>query len=154
MNEPKYVFDTNIFINLKNKYPSDIKVFADLWEKIETLFENGFIISSDEVIEDIIKGHDELECWVKIRKKSFFPSDESIQTIVREILKIVGILVTRAKKPNESDPFIIALAKQRNCTVVTEENTGTEINPGIPYICNYYNVKCIKLIDFLRENNF
>ena len=154
MNNPEYVFDTNIFINLKNKYPSDISVFAPLWGKIETLFDSGIIISSDEVIEEIQKGNDDLESWAKAHDNSFYPSDESIQIIVKEILQKFGALVTKPKKPNSADPFIIALAKQKGCTVVTEEGHGTEINPTIPYVCNSYGIKCIKLMDFLRENHF
>lgn len=154
LNNPKYVFDTNIFINLKNKYPSDISVFAPLWVKIEKLFEDGIIISSDEVIEEIQKGNDTLETWAKTRKNSFYPSDESIQKIVKEILQNFGALVTKPKKPNGADPFIIALAKQEGCAVVTEEGHGTEINPTIPFVCNSYGIKCIKLMDFFRENHF
>lgn len=151
MSNPKYVFDTNILINLKNTYPSDI--FVGLWYRIESLFENGTIISSDEVFEEIIKGNDELEEWVKARKSSFYPSNEPIQNIVREILAQFSGLVTSPKKPNSADPFLIALAKQMACTLVTEERYGNDQSPKIPYICNIYNVKCIKFFDFLRENN-
>jgi hypothetical protein len=140
MSEPKYVFDTNIFIILKNKYPPDISIFAKLWEGIETLFE---------------RGNDELKNWAKAHKNSFYSSDESIQNIVRDILQKFGVLVTKAKKPNGADPFVIALAKQKGCIVVTEEKrNGTDLNPKIPNICDYYNIQCIDLIDFLRENKF
>ena len=151
MSTPKYVFDTNIFINLKNIYPSDI--FVGLWHHIESLFENGTIISSDEVAEEIKKGNDELEEWVKARKSSFYPSNEPIQIIVREILGQFSSLVTSPKKPNSADPFLIALAKHMSCTVVTEEKYGNDHSPKIPYICSFYNVNCIKFFDFLRENN-
>ena len=155
MSEPKYVFDTNVFIILKNNYPSDINIFKKLWDGIETLFDKGIIISSDEVIDEIKKGNDDLEEWVKKRKKSFYTSNEPIQNIVKEILQKFGALVTRPKKSNGADPFLIALARQMGCTLVTEEKRdGTELNPKIPYICDYYNIKCIKFVDFLRENNF
>jgi predicted nucleic acid-binding protein len=154
MNEPKYVFDTNVFINLKNKYPSDIKVFNELWGKIEKLLENGIIISSDEVIDEIKKGNDELEDWTKAHKNSFYHSDEALLIIVREKKQKYAALVTKPKKSNGADPFVIALAKQKDCCIVTEETGGTEINPNIPYICNQFGIRCIKLIDFLRENDF
>jgi predicted nucleic acid-binding protein len=135
MNGPKYVFDTNIFINLKNRYPSDVLVFADLWEKIETLFRDGVIISSDEVIEEIKRGNDELENWARARKKSFYPSTEPVQILVREILKQFSGLVMSAKKANAADPFIVALARQMACTVVTEENRGGNgSSPKIPNV--------------------
>ena len=151
MSEPKYVFDTNIFINLKNRYPSDI--FTSLWEQIETLFSNGIIISSDEVIDEIKRGNDDLEEWANARKDSFYPSNEPVQIIVKEILGRFSGLITNAKKPNSADPFLIALARQMTCTVVTEENrNGSDLSPKIPNICDYYNIRCIKFVDFLREN--
>jgi len=154
MNVPKYVFDTNIFIILKNQYPPDISIFVPLWEKIEEYFENGIIISSDEVIDEIEKGNDSLKEWAKAHSFSFFSSDEPIQKIVREILQKFSALVTKPKKTNNADPFLIALAKLKNCTLVTEEKGGTEVNPNIPYICNHYEIRCIKFFDFLRENKF
>ena len=155
MSEPKYVFDTNVFIILKNNYPSDINIFIPLWEKIESMFIDGVIISSEEVIEEIEKGNDSLIDWVKIRKKSFYKSDEPLQHIVREILQKFSALVTKPKRPNSADPFIIALARQMNCIVVTEEKRdGTDLNPKIPFICDYYDIQCIKFVDFLRDNDF
>ena len=155
MSTPKYVFDTNVFIILKNNYPSDIGIFAPLWEKIEKLFEDEIIISSDEVIDEIEKGNDGLKDWAKAHKSSFFPSNEPIQETVREILQQFNGLVTSPNKPNGADPFIIALARQLNCTLVTEEKrSGNDLFPKIPNVCEYYHIRCIKFFDFLRENNF
>jgi predicted nucleic acid-binding protein len=151
MSIPKYVFDTNIFINLKNIYPSDI--FTSLWNQIETLFSDGIIISSDEVIDEIKRGNDDLEKWAKARKNSFYPSNEPVQMIAKEILVRFSGLVTNPKKPNTADPFLIALARHMACTVVTEENrSGSDLSPKIPNICDYYSIRCIKFVEFLREN--
>jgi hypothetical protein len=152
MTNPKYVFDTNVFISLQRLYPPDI--FNSLWEKIENLFEAKVIISSDEVIEEIEKGSDTLVDWAAKRKKCFYPSDENIQLIVRDILKYFAPLVTSAKKTNAADPFVIALAKQFNCALVTDEKRGgNDQSPKIPNICERYSIRCIKFFDFLREVN-
>ena len=50
----KYVFDSNIFINLQRRQPID--VFPSLWEKIGELMDNGTIISSREVYDEIMIG--------------------------------------------------------------------------------------------------
>ena len=47
----KYVFDSNIFINLQRRQPIDI--YPSLWSKIGDLMENGTIISSQEVYDEI-----------------------------------------------------------------------------------------------------
>ncbi len=43
----KYVFDSNIFINLQRRQPIDI--FPSLWNRIGELMKDGTIISSQEV---------------------------------------------------------------------------------------------------------
>lgn len=48
----KYVFDSNIFINLQRRQPLD--VFPSLWVKIGELMDDGTIISSQEVYDEIM----------------------------------------------------------------------------------------------------
>ena len=67
----KYVFDSNIFINLQRRQPIDI--YPSLWSKIGDLMENGTIISSQEVYDEIMIGGDDLEKWAKARKESPAP---------------------------------------------------------------------------------
>ena len=52
----KYVFDSNIFINLQRRQPLD--VFPSLWVKIGELMDDGTIISSQEVYDEIMIGGD------------------------------------------------------------------------------------------------
>ena len=59
----KYVFDSNIFINLQRRQPLD--VFPSLWVKIGELMDDGTIISSQEVYDEIMIGGDDLEKWAK-----------------------------------------------------------------------------------------
>lgn len=67
----KYVFDSNIFINLQRRQPIDI--FPSLWNKIGELMSDGTIISSQEVYDEIMIGGDDLEKWAKARKEFFCP---------------------------------------------------------------------------------
>ena len=80
----KYVFDSNIFINLQRRQPIDI--YPSLWSKIGDLMENGTIISSQEVYDEIMIGGDDLEKWAKARKECFLPSSVPVQQEVRAIL--------------------------------------------------------------------
>ena len=50
----KYVFDSNIFINLQRRQPID--VYPSLWSKVGELMEDGTIISSQEVYDEIMIG--------------------------------------------------------------------------------------------------
>lgn len=149
----KYVFDSNIFISLQRRQPID--VFPSLWNKIDELMEAGIIISSIEVYEEIMIGEDELVKWVKARKNYFFQTTVPIQEDVRTILASHRGLVEGGKKKNLADPFVIALAKQEQCKLVTEEVHTRDIrSPKIPDVCDVYQIECIDFIGFAREENF
>lgn len=146
----KYVFDSNIFMNLQRRQPIDI--YPSLWNKLGELMTSGIIISSQEVYDEIAVGGDELEKWAKSRKEYFLPSDVAIQSEVRTILQSHRGLVEGGKKKNSADPFVIALAKERQCTLVTEETrTRNKDTPKIPDVCDEYAIKYIDFVTFSRE---
>lgn len=146
----KYVFDSNIFMNLQRRQPIDI--YPSLWNKLGELMTSGIIISSQEVYDEIAVGGDELEKWAKSRKEYFLPSDVAIQSEVRTILQNYRGLVEGGKKKNSADPFVIALAKENQCTLVTEEKrNGNKDTPKIPDVCDEYAIKCIDFVTFSRE---
>jgi predicted nucleic acid-binding protein len=146
----KYVFDTNVFINLQRRQPIDI--YPSVWEKIGSLMKDGVIISSQEVYDEIVVGGDVLENWAKKRRECFIPSEITVQQKVRAILREHRGLVEGGKRKNSADPFVIALAQEKNCKVVTEETrTRSKESPKIPDVCDYYHVECIDFVGFSRE---
>ena len=80
----KYVFDSNIFINLHQRQPRDI--YPSVWNKIDELMANGTIISSREVYDELTRSDDSLSEWAKSKKEYFLPSEIPIQERVRKIL--------------------------------------------------------------------
>lgn len=149
----KYVFDSNIFINLQQRQPRDI--YPSVWSKIDELMDDGTIISSREVYDELSLGDDALSAWAKTRQESFLPSEISVQERVREILKEHRGLVEGGKKRNNADPFVIALAQEKDCIVVTEEgHSNSEQSPKIPNICEAYGVQYTNFVGFAREMKF
>lgn len=146
----KYVFDSNIFINLQRRQPIDI--YPSLWNRISELMTAGTIISSQEVYDEIMIGGDDLETWAKAHKECFLPSSVSVQQEVRSILLSHRGLIEGGSKKNSADPFVIALAKQKQCKVVTEETpTRNTKAPKIPDVCDAYKIECIDFVGFARE---
>ena len=149
----KYVFDANIFINLQRRQPIDI--YPSVWLKIEELMQDGTVISSREVFDELARGEDVLFEWAKIRKEYFLPSDVPVQERVRTILSEHRGLVEGGKKINNADPFVIALAQEKDCIVVTEETrTRNNLTPKIPDICEAYGMKYTDFVGFARYMNF
>lgn len=147
---PKYVFDSNIYINLQRRQPID--VYPSVWSKISELMESGIVISSREVYDELSVGNDDIVEWAKARKESFLPSDVEIQKRVRKILAEHRGLVEGGKKKNSADPFVIALAQEKKCTVVSEEVRSNSMEaPKIPNVCEAYGIPQIDLVAFMRE---
>ena len=147
----KYVFDANIFINLHQRQPRDI--YPSVWNKIDELMANGTIISSREVYDELLRNDDSLSGWAKSRKEYFLPSEIPIQEKVspKFYQSIVDLLRVERNK-NNADPFVIALAQEQHCVLVTEEVRTNSLNaPKIPNICDAYGVTCINFVSFIRE---
>lgn len=146
----KYVLDTNVFINMQRHHPFD--VFGSLWTKMADTIDTGTVISCNEVLDELAIGNDSLLQWAKQRNGAFVSSGADVQHIVREILQQHPLLVTGTRKANSADPFVIALAKLKNCTLVSEETRAGAGQPvKIPNVCEAYGVRLIKFVDFLRE---
>ena len=153
-----YCIDTDALINLWRRiYPRD--VFPSLWKEIENLIAQGRLIIPREVLgelENFCDKDDELLKWIKKRKSMKEDLDKEQSKIVKDILANSPKLID-ADKPTSSDadPFLIALAKVKNWTVITSEKpTSPGGRPKIPDVCEHFGVKCIQLVEFFREQKW
>ncbi len=115
------------------------------------------MVASEEVLEDLGKKDDDVLAWAKKRRHMFRPLTEEIQKVVSEILGTENFerLVDSRTDRSKADPFVIALAKVENHTVVTEEkNFGTPTRPKIPIVCRHFDIPCINLLQFIREQGW
>jgi hypothetical protein len=130
-------------------YPIDS--FPTYWLRMEESIRGKRLLSIDEVLEEIERKDDGLRKWAKEQNGFFFPLTPEIQTEVTEILGAFPKMVD-SRQRNMADPFVIALAKVKEMTVVTEErNPGTNKRPTIPYVCEEMNIRRINVLEMLRE---
>ena len=150
----RYSIDTSAILECWVRwYPPD--VFPSLWTKIDQLIDDGVLIASDEVKEELSKKDDEVFDWAKKRSRMFVPLTTEIQKAAAEILSKFDRLVDSRKDRSEADAFVIALAKVENCSVVTaERHSGTATRPRIPNVCEYYGIRCVNILQFIREQGW
>ena len=151
----RYSIDTSALIDgWTGYYPPD--VFPGMWEKLEELADQGILIASEEVLHELERKEDELHKWAKQRPHMFVPFDEPVQKAVREILCTHRNLLKQGKTRSGADPFVIAVARTRQCTVVTGERpSGNPQNkPHIPDVCRAYSIRYLSLLDLLREQGW
>ncbi len=150
----KYCFDSSVFINSWRVYYSP-ESFSPLWEKISELIKEDRIFVPKEVEKEIINGKDDLAEWFKIQNKCVKPYTEEQLLIVQRIVnKYPKVSQYHKVRPFHADPFIVALAKVENLTVVSfEGNNGSNDNPSIPLLCREQSIKCITMSGFFKEES-
>lgn len=80
--------------------------------------------------------------------------DEAIQRATSEVLAQHQLLMKATKNRHGADPFVIATARVKNLTVVTEEKGGTPVKPKIPSVCQGLGVPCVDVLSFLRTQGW
>ena len=152
-----YVFDTSSLSQLKHFYPA---VFKTIWTGLDNMVQSGALISTREVFNEIERGepHPHVSQWLKARKQIFtIPTREEL-LFVAEIFKVphfrslIGERQRWAGTP-VADPFVIACAKRRRGTVVTEERLKPNA-AKIPNVCEYFGIGCINLEQFMQEQGW
>ena len=155
MSQNTYIIDTCSLTALHRVYPADI--FKPVWDKIECLIDEGALISCEDVFIELEAQDDELHDWAKQQKEKgfFWPLTTDIQERTKEVLKSHTNLLDLKKRKSSADAFLIALALIRDATVVSEEKpSGGPEKSKIPDVCAYYSIRCISLIEMLRDAGF
>ena len=152
-----YVFDTGAFIVLKNFYPD---TFPSLWARIEDRISNGTIASVREVFNELHNYNDVdfIQQWAKQHKDAFLRPNESELAAVQQVLAVPHFqsLISRKailKGTPVADPFVVASAKVRGGTVVTQERHKPNA-AKLPNVCEHFKVPCINLEAFMKTHGW
>lgn len=144
-----YSFDTSSFSNGWVKlYPPD--VFPGVWLRMSEAIAGGVVRSPDEVREELSLGDPELMRWARNQAGLFVPTDALLQQEVRRVLEAAPRLVDLGRRRSLGDPWVIAMARLYGLTVVTEERSRPT-RPRIPDVCRMLGVRCVTLLDVMRE---
>lgn len=152
-----YALDTNVLIHAwRDLLPIDVA--PGFWEQLEALGHDGAIIISAEVVKELEKRDDGLLAWVKERGFMHQESEEDVQAVVGDVLAVEvnehkPSLVDPDRPDSDGDVWVIALAKARNATVVSQECSAplAKKKAKIPDVCSALDVRCINLLAFMRE---
>ena len=162
-----YVFDTSSIRSLQHIFPS---VFKSIWNNLETLVDQQQVISTREVFNELERQDvsEEVMSWAKDHKLIFTtPAAPELQ-FVADIFKVnhfhalIGAQ-QRLKGTPVADPFVIACARIRGGTVVTEEGwQRPSTHPPmpkpnaakIPNVCAHFSIPCIDLEAFMQQQGW
>lgn len=148
-----YLIDSSSLINFKYYYE---EIFSSFWQSLEELIETNELFSVREVLNEISKQDDKVVDWSKKHKQIFLIPDEEELKLVSDILSKHKELI---KKKNilsgepDADPFLIAVAKNRNFKLITEEKYTPNAHK-IPNVCEELEIKWITLKEFMIERGW
>ncbi len=142
----QYWLDSNVFIEAKRRYYR-FKVVPAFWNWVDEAAENGSIVTSTEVFDELKGQGDDLANWVADRKESslFVPPSDEAQRVYSEISEfVVGNYEAAFATEflDKADPWLIAQAKAADAddVVVTQEvwAPADAKKVKIPNICGQF----------------
>jgi hypothetical protein len=148
---PIYSCDSSAFLDgWVRHYPPD--TFPVVWEQMSRLIGDGQLLFVDEVARELKRKDDGAYQWVADRDNSIVAIDGLIQDAVTEILRDHQRLLDTRRNKSGADPFVIALARVRACSVLTgEQSTGSLERPKIPDVCSVLTIPCVSLVQMFRD---
>jgi hypothetical protein len=151
----KYLLDTNVFIEAKNRHYG-FDFCPAFWSWLDEANADRRVHSIHKVKEEILEREDELTDWARPRGDGFFlPPD--VATLVS--LATVSTWVTSAAYESgavstflqAADYFLAAAALANSLTVVTHEVRKNSVRIiKIPDACLALEVQCISPFEMLR----
>lgn len=161
-----YVFDTSSIRALQHFYP---RIFKKIWVDLDSLVQTGNFVSTREVFNELERQavSEEVLNWAKKHKTIFTIPAPAEQQFVAEIFRVKhfqGLIDAqhRLKGMPVADPFVIACAKAKNGTVVTEEgwlhpSQTLTLKPNaakIPNVCRHFKIPCVDLEEFMHQQGW
>lgn len=157
-----YSFDASSMIHVWDHYPPSNPHFDSLWEWIDEEIQNKNFSISQKALEEVSRKIPECGKWLRKHNIQVFALTpfalETAQSI-KISLNIEEEKYAKVKGVGENDLFIIAIAKETNTTLISEESKQNNLpklksNYKIPAVCNMseVNVSCISFIELLRPS--
>ena len=149
-----YCIDTSSLIAAwQERYP--IENFPSFWNKMDRLISDKRLIAPIEVLNEMKKRSDELHAWLKARPQMFRELDDAIQIEAVRVLTEFPRLVGERKLRTSADPFVVALARVENLSLVTDEKpTGNPNRPNIPDVCLSLAMTSMSVLDLIRAEKW
>ncbi len=150
-----HVLDTSSLIVLQHYFPDRFPTF---WTNLEAAVSRGEVISVREVLKEFSTPRQWLMDWVKKHHDMFVTPTPDETAFVASIFQVrhFQMLVTetqRLRGQPVADPFVIASAKVRGGSVVTEESAKPN-SAKIPIVCAHFGVPCTNLEGFLAARGW
>lgn len=145
-----YTLDTNVIVPFKN-YPENNPWFDGFWKRVKNMLVSMQIIFPRFIYNEMKKRKHYFVDLID-EKNNVVEPDKIQQQYVTQIVNKFKGWIDPQKTTNRPDTWLIALALQKELTVVTNESFDLS-RLKIPKVCDHYKIRCITGIDFVNEIN-
>lgn len=151
-----YVVDTSSLRELERYYAD---IFPTFWKLFQAEVDEGGIISVREVWRELEASPDtNVIAWAKANMGIFRPPSVTEAEFVSNIFTVphFGQLISaKAQVTGQpvADPFLIAAARVRGGTVVTQERLKPNA-AKIPNVCGHFGIACTNFEGFLKAKGW
>lgn len=148
MESPRYIVDTNVLMRRGIYEAYDEDYFSLYWSNFDRLVDNGVVISTPSVFEELEKLDSSIFLWAKNHQHMFkSPPDEKFSIELNNIKKQFPGWYNRKKEADLwADRDLVIYAKAYDLVLVTQESPNfsqTKQNRyKIPTICMRLNAFC------------
>jgi predicted nucleic acid-binding protein len=152
----RYLLDTNIFIEAKNRYYG-FDFCPAFWEWLIERNAGGRVASIDKVGDELQAGGDDLSDWATTRGRAFFlpPDDPVVPALTRVSSWATGQNYEAAAIATflqVADYWLVAHALAHDFVVVTHELPSDSTRKiKIPNVCIGLGIECINPYAMLRR---
>jgi len=150
----KYLLDSNVFIEAKNRYYG-FEFCPAFWDWIDQKHAEESVFSIEKVLDEIRGGADELADWAEERREMFLRPGTTDMNSLRVASEWANAAdyTSAAKRTflEVADSFLVAQAHASEVAVVTHEVANGSRNViKIPEACAGLEVRCIGPFEMLR----
>jgi hypothetical protein len=151
--EPEFVVDTSVLVNIRDEHGNSVAV----WKKVIAGIRQGRVKTVRQVWAELVRRFPDIAERLKSVKVQFVLPDTA--TYSRGVVSEMAYLNQHHRKlwnprggRNPADPFLIAVAKDQDLIVVTDEKrSGPGHQSRIPYVCTQRNVGNTDRLGFLKQ---
>jgi hypothetical protein len=153
-----YSFDASSMIHAWDNYPPENEHFDSLWGWFCSNVQNKEFVISKKAFEEVSHKIPECGVWLKNNDTEILNLTPTSLLIAKNIKESLGILEEQyTKGVGENDLLIIAIAKETEATLVSEEGRQSVLpalksNYKIPAVCNLeeIGVDCCNFLNLLK----
>jgi hypothetical protein len=149
----EYVIDTSVLVNIRDVHNDS----AEIWLNFTNAIVANRVKTVRQVWDELESRFSDITARLRGYKKQFVLPDDvtyaaAVVAEVRNLNRNHSNLWNPVGGRNPADPLLIAVARDLNVIVVTDEKRqGPGFQRRIPYVCTQRNVGCTDRLDFLRK---